>query len=53
VVCEDDGNGVVAGEQKKIFDRGFGKNTGMGLFLSREILDITGITIRENAEPGK
>ena len=53
IVCEDDGAGVVAEEKEKIFDRGFGKNTGMGLFLSREILSITGITIRENGEPGK
>jgi len=29
------------------------KNTGLGLFLSREILSITGITIRENGDPGK
>lgn len=53
MVCEDDGVGVVAEEKEKIFDRGFGKNTGLGLALSREILDITGITIRENGEPGK
>jgi signal transduction histidine kinase len=53
IVCEDDGDGVVAGEKEKIFGRGFGKNTGMGLALSREILDITGITIRETGEPGK
>ena len=53
VVCEDDGDGVVAGEKEKIFERGFGKNTGLGLALTREILDITGITIRETGEPGK
>ncbi|MEI6841684.1 MAG: HAMP domain-containing sensor histidine kinase [Methanomicrobiales archaeon] len=53
VVCEDDGTGIPATEKEKIFERGFGKNTGMGLFLSREILDITGITIRETGEPGK
>jgi PAS domain S-box-containing protein len=53
IVCEDDGDGVVAGEKEKIFERGFGKNTGLGLALSREIFDITGITIRENGEPGK
>jgi signal transduction histidine kinase len=29
------------------------KNTGLGLFLSREILAITGITITENGTPGK
>jgi CheY-like chemotaxis protein len=53
VVCEDDGNGVPAEEKKKIFERGFGKNTGLGLALAREILDITGITIIETGEPGK
>jgi len=53
VVCEDDGDGVPAFEKEKIFERGFGKNTGMGLALSREILDITGMTITETGEPGK
>ena len=53
VVCEDDGEGVPVGEKDKIFERGFGKNTGLGLALSREILSITGITIRENGETGK
>ena len=40
-------------EKEKIFERGFGKNTGVGLFLVREIPDITGITIHETGEPGK
>ncbi len=53
IVCEDDGDGIVAVEKEKIFERGFGKNTGLGLALSREILDITGITIKETGEPGK
>jgi PAS domain S-box-containing protein len=53
IVCEDDGDGVVTKEKEKIFERGFGKNTGLGLALSREILDITGITIRETGEIGK
>jgi PAS domain S-box-containing protein len=53
LVCEDDGVGVPAGDKERIFDRGFGKNTGLGLALAREILDITGITIRETGEPGK
>jgi signal transduction histidine kinase len=53
LICEDDGDGVVGEEKERIFERGFGKNTGMGLFLSREILDITGITIKETGEPGK
>jgi len=53
IVCEDDGEGVVAGEKEKIFGRGFGKNTGLGLALSREILDITGISIKETGKQGK
>ena len=38
---------------ERIFERGYGKNTGLGVFLSREILSITGITITENGVPGK
>jgi PAS domain S-box-containing protein len=53
VVCEDDGDGILAEDKERIFDRGFGKNTGLGLTLVREILDITGITIKETGEPGK
>jgi PAS domain S-box-containing protein len=53
VVCEDDGEGIPAEDKKRIFDWGFGKNTGLGLALSREILGITGITIQETGAPGK
>jgi signal transduction histidine kinase len=53
IICEDDGEGIPAEEKERIFDRGFGKNTGLGLALSREILDITGIKIRETGEAGK
>ncbi len=53
IICEDDGEGISADEKEKIFEKGFGKNTGLGLFLSREILSITGITIRETGSPGK
>jgi PAS domain S-box-containing protein len=53
IVYEDDGDGIAAGDKKQLFTRGFGHNTGLGLFLSREILEITGITITENGEPGR
>ena len=52
LICEDDGDGVIAEEKERIFERGFGKNNGLGLALAREILDITGITISETGEPG-
>ena len=53
LVCEDDGVGISSEDKKRLFTRGFGKNTGLGLFLSREILSITEITITENGIPGK
>jgi PAS domain S-box-containing protein len=53
LVVEDDGIGVPADEKEKIFERGYGKNTGWGLFLIREILEITGMTITETGDPGK
>jgi PAS domain S-box-containing protein len=53
ILCEDDGNGIPPDEKERIFDRGFGRNTGIGLFLSREILDITGITIQETGTYGE
>jgi signal transduction histidine kinase len=52
LVIEDDGRGIPAGDKERIFERGFGSYTGWGLFLVRQILDITGITIIENGEPG-
>ncbi len=53
IVCEDDGVGIGPDMKGKLFTRGFGKNHGLGLFLSREILAITGITIAEESESGK
>lgn len=51
-VCEDDGAGVTADRKERIFERGYGTNTGLGLFLVREILSITGMTITETGSPG-
>jgi len=53
LVCEDNGAGIFGDDKEKIFNRGHGKNTGFGLTISREILLITGITIRETGQPGK
>ena len=47
---DDDGIGIPSHDKETIFQRGFGKNTGLGLFLSREILSITNITIKESGE---
>jgi signal transduction histidine kinase len=54
IICfEDDGNGIASENKTHIFERGYGKHTGLGLFFSREILSITGITITENGKPGR
>ena len=53
IVWEDNGIGIPLDEKNRIFNRGYGKNTGLGLYLAREILALTGITITENGEPGK
>ena len=49
---EDDGVGVPEDEKVRIFEQGYGRGTGLGLFLSREILSITDITIAETGRPG-
>jgi PAS domain S-box-containing protein len=52
IIFEDDGLGICPEEKEKIFARGFGKNTGLGLFISREILAITELEIHETGEYG-
>lgn len=52
LVIEDNGTGVPAGNKEQIFQAGFAKHTGLGLSLSRDILALTGITIRETGVPG-
>jgi len=48
----DDGAGITGEDHAHLFERGYGKHTGFGLFLSREILSITGISISETGTPG-
>lgn len=45
VVIEDDGDGIDSSILGRIFTYGAGKGTGLGLFLIREILSITKVTI--------
>ena len=53
IIYEDNGQGIPGKEKEEIFKRGYGRNTGFGLFLSREILNITDMTIKETGTPGK
>jgi len=51
-VIADNGVGVEPEMKERIFRKGVGTNTGLGLFLTREILDITGLTITETGNSG-
>lgn len=53
IVFEDNGIGVLYEDKENIFQKGFGSNTGYGLFLIREILDFKGFHIKETGIPGK
>ncbi|UUX93248.1 PAS domain S-box protein [Methanoplanus endosymbiosus] len=53
IIYSDNGNGIPTAEKEKIFEKSYGKNTGLGLFFSKEILATTGITIRENGICGE
>lgn len=52
VTIEDDGIGIAPDDKENIFRYGFGKNTGLGLAVSRDILSLTGITISETGVAG-
>jgi len=52
ITYQDNGTGISPEDKKNLFKRGFGKHTGLGLFLSQEILSITGITIAETGTHG-
>ena len=51
IVCQDDGMGVSQEMKSRLFSKGIGNDHGFGLFLSREILSITGICISEEGGP--
>jgi len=52
LVVEDNGRGVPEKLKTRIFSQGYGQNTGFGLFLSKEILALTNITITEEGDEG-
>jgi signal transduction histidine kinase len=54
IVCEDNGIGIPADKKGHLFPNEFtgGRQCGYSLFLIKEILAVTGITIRENSRPG-
>ncbi|MFA4824301.1 MAG: PAS domain S-box protein [Methanoregula sp.] len=52
IIYQDNGRGIPDSIKAGIFTRDFLQKKGMDLFLVREILEITGMSIVENGEPG-
>ncbi len=53
MIYQDDGFGIVESDKEKIFSRGYGKGTGIGMAFIREVLESDDIAIRENGIEGK
>ncbi len=53
LVYEDDGVGIPKADKEKIFQEGWGKGTGYGLYLIRKMCEVYGWTIQETGKPGK
>ncbi|PKL59494.1 MAG: hypothetical protein CVV33_07545, partial [Methanomicrobiales archaeon HGW-Methanomicrobiales-4] len=47
IIYQDAGSGIADDEKERIFIRGVGSGSGLGLFLIREILEVSGMSIRE------
>ncbi|MDO8873268.1 MAG: ATP-binding protein [Methanoregula sp.] len=52
IIIKDNGSGIPDNAKERIFRREYFKHTGFGLFLTREILAITNLTITENGTFG-
>jgi len=52
IVCQDDGAGIPETEKEKIFEHTSSGRMSYGLFFSREVLAITGITVQESGKEG-
>lgn len=53
VCIEDNGAGIARDKKESIFMQGSGKPVANSLFMAREILAITGISVRETGQAGK
>jgi PAS domain S-box-containing protein len=53
IIVEDDGIGIPDDEKERIFNYGYGKNTGFGLAFARDVALVTGITLIETGTQGK
>jgi len=52
LIFEDNGTGIADGEKDAVFQYGSEGHAGLGLFVGREILGVTGISIKETGRFG-
>jgi signal transduction histidine kinase len=53
LVYEDDGVGILEVEKEKIFEQGYGKGSGLGLYLIKKMCEVYGWTIEEAGVQGE
>jgi len=53
LVYEDDGVGIPDDMKQKLFTKGFGKGSGLGLYLIKKALEVYGWQIQETGVEGK
>ena len=53
IFMKSDNGGIPVDRKEKLFERSYDDSDDFGLFIAREILAITGISIREDGAPGK
>ena len=53
LVYEDDGVGIAEAEKKKLFQEGYGRGTGYGLYLIRKMCEGYGWSIQETGKEGQ
>lgn len=53
IIFEDDGTGISYEQKESIFDKRTDSKRGLSLFLVREILSLTNISIKETGIPGE
>ena len=53
LIYEDDGVGVPEEMKSRLFEKGFGKGTGYGLYLMKRICEAYGWTIQESGKEGQ
>ncbi|MCU0859486.1 MAG: HAMP domain-containing histidine kinase, partial [Thermoplasmata archaeon] len=48
----DDGRGISDKDRPHLFEPGYGKHTGLGMFFAKKVLEMTGMSIEEHGTSG-